>query len=148
MAGEGIAKRVLINALHPVRETGRFISANPKRREACVSHNNLRSAFELLSDFKSGQLEPGAEISDEQVVLLDLLCKDLLPSEIFSLDHLESLIHKMACADSEWNRKCQITIEYFYSLSSVGKIAEADKIKNEFIGSCSSAWYRGIVDSL
>ncbi len=113
-----------------------------------MSQNNLRSAFKLLSDFKSGQLEPGTEISDEQVVLLDLLCKDLLPSEIFSLDHLESLIHKMACADSEWNRKCQITIDRFYSLSSVGKIAEADKIKNEFIGSCSSAWYRGIVDGL
>lgn len=113
-----------------------------------MSLNNLRSAFKLLSDFKSGEFEPGTEISNEQVLLLDSLCKDLLPGEIFSLDDLDVLIHKMARADSEWNKKSQIVIDRFYTLRSMGKIAEAHEVKNEFISICPSFWYREIVEGL
>lgn len=113
-----------------------------------MSLNNLRSAFKLLSDFKSGQFEQGADIDNEQVLLLESLCKDLLPGEVFSLDDLDSLIYKMASTDSEWNKKSQIAIDRFYTLRSMGKITEAHEIKNEFISSCPSSWYREIVGGL
>lgn len=110
--------------------------------------DNLRSAFRLLSRFKSGEFKPGTEISNEQVLLLDALCNDLLPGEVFSLADLDALIYKMVCVDDEWNKKSQIVIDQFYALSGMGKMVEAHEIKSEFIGGCPSLWYREIVENL
>ncbi|QNP48905.1 hypothetical protein [Diaphorobacter aerolatus] len=113
-----------------------------------MSHNNLQSAFKLISDYKRGKLEPDSDISDEQISLLDLLCVDLLPDEKFSLTELGVLVEKIAQADTRWNRECQFTINEFYALKEAGKIAEAHQIRCAFVKACPSSWYREIVENI
>ena len=148
MAGQGAANPVLINALHQALVIGHLINANQKRMETCVSRNNLQSAFKLISDYKQGRLEPNSDISDEQIALLGLLCADLLPNEKFSPNELDSLVTKIAQADTRWNKECQITIGDFYALTEAGKTAEAQQVRCAFVDACPSSWYRGIVESI
>jgi len=93
-------------------------------------------------------MTPGEPVSDEQIRLLRLLCEDLLPNEVFSVDRLPALIDEIARADSKWNRRVQMAIDEFYALRESGKNAEAQERRQEFLGACPSKWYRQIVDAL
>ena len=110
--------------------------------------NNLKDAFTLIAEFKRGQMPPGGLINNEQIELLRLLCKDLLPTEKFAEIGLGQLIEKIALADTEWNQKTQLVIDEFYVLRESGKSAEARERQKIFLDKCPSAWYHSIVESL
>ena len=110
--------------------------------------NDLQAAFALIGDFKRGQMTPGAQISDEQIELLQRLCEDLLPAEKFLVEKLTELIEQIARADSHWNRRTQLVIDEFYALAEAGKDAQAQLSRRSFLDECPSAWYRGIVEAL
>lgn len=110
--------------------------------------NDLQAAFSMIGKFKRGQITPGAEVSDDQIEMIQLLCEDLLPAEVFSVENLDDMLKKISRADTEWNHKTQAAIDEFYSLSEAGKDKEAQQRRIGFLNQCPSSWYRSIVEAL
>ena len=108
--------------------------------------SELKDAYTLIADFKSGALPEGSEITAEQQRLIHLLSKDLqVQSDGLALDQL---IQQVARADSVWNKQTMAVIDRFYRLRESGNFAGAESERVAFTGQCPSAWYCGIVNSL
>jgi hypothetical protein len=115
-----------------------------------VSQNedDLQAAFELISDYKAGNLKPGSEVSEKQFHLLKLLRADLLPSEPELDEELPALVSRVAKEDSRWNREAMSAINDIYALRESEKHNEADSLQKSFLQRCPSSWYREIVDAV
>lgn len=109
---------------------------------------DLRAAFELISEFKEGGIQPGADITAQQFRLLKLLRADLLPNEPDLDGDLHNLVLRMAKEDTHWNHKTMEVVNTIYSMRSAGKASQANLLKQTFLGGCPSRWYRDIVDAV
>jgi hypothetical protein len=109
---------------------------------------DLERAFALIREYKQGDIIPGADITDQQIELLRLLCGDLLPTETFSIDRLSDLVMRAAHADTLWNRRTQYVVSEIYSLKEANKNTDAEECRREFLAQCPSVWYRDIVEAV
>jgi len=110
--------------------------------------DDLALAYSMLYDFKLGKLSTGAEITDEQINLICLLVKDLLPTQKFLSEYADQTLLKVAEADSYWNRITQELISQCYELRGKNKLKQIQSLKTEFAVTCPSMWYRNIVESI
>lgn len=109
---------------------------------------DMQAAFELISEFKEGGIQTGADISERQLALLKLLRADLLPNEPSLDDDLHDLVLQVAKEDTRWNHKTMEIINLIYSMRSAGQDDEASALQQSFLRECPSRWYRGIVDAV
>jgi len=116
--------------------------------EVHVGDDDLSSAFALIARYKLGEILPGTTVDDAQIGLLKLLCADLLSDEKFSLADMDVLVLKIATADTEWNKECQIAISNIYDLRLAGRSNEADQTRNAFVSACPSSWYQEIIEGV
>ncbi|RZI80483.1 MAG: hypothetical protein EOP38_22370 [Rubrivivax sp.] len=107
---------------------------------------NLTAAFKLIYDYRAGEFPAGTEVSEDQLELLQLLCKDFQVP--FSEESLETLVPQLANLDRLWNRQTMMVANTFYALIESGKTDEADRCRQKFLESCPSDWYKEIVGSL
>lgn len=119
-----------------------------KVKVTCVSLEKLKDAYTLLRQFKEHRLLAGTEINNGQIELFRLLCADLIPTEEFAVERLESLILRIAKVDTVWNKKSQVTIDAIYALREAGKTKDAITRVSEFVAECPSVWYCNIVKSI
>ena len=106
---------------------------------------DLKPAYELIFQFKSGALE-GGSITDEQARLVQVLKEDL---DVTADEKDTVKLAKLAAiADSYWNQQTQMTIAKYYGAMSQKNSAEAEGIREAFFAKCPSVWYCGIVGDL
>ena len=113
-----------------------------------MNHNPLELAYAMMSEFKSGELVSGAEMSDEQIHWIRLLSQDLLPEHDFNPELAAEALLSAAHEDTRWNHAAQKTITECYSLRESNQLDAAKKLQKNFAEKCPSAWYRQIVESV
>jgi len=107
---------------------------------------DLQKAYALISAYRQGALPKGSEVTEEQQLLIGVLCSDLaVNGEGMSFEHL---VNRVAQADLTWNHRTQDVIAQIYLLRGSGKPQEAERERDEFIHECPSEWYRTIVGNL
>ena len=105
--------------------------------------DEVRAAYRLIYDYKSGRIEPGSAISEDQRRLIHLLATDL-EVEIEGVE-IGTLVGNVARADTRWNHETMAALADFHDLRAAGSADEAEALRTRFLGSCPSAWYRAIL---
>lgn len=105
----------------------------------------LEQAYKLIREFKEGRFEPGAEIPDDALLLLQVLVTDLLPGVAWNEGDAGALLLRVAEENSRWNRRTGDTINDIYSARASGRPGEADSLRDDFLRRCPSVWYCEIV---
>jgi hypothetical protein len=113
-----------------------------------MSLTEMKLAYAMLSEFKSGKLALGAEMSEEQINLVHLLSQDLLPHSEFVPELAADVLLSVAREDTQWNHATQKTINECYSLRESNQLEAAEKLQKDFAAKCPSVWYREIVESV
>lgn len=113
--------------------------------------SELANAYALLAAFKSGNLEPRRELSTNELALIRLLAKDLLPTRIVPdpLDDSDfgELIVEIVKQDSKWNHALMEALDLYYNRIRANDSQSAARGLREFIGECNSEWYRKHAES-
>ena len=105
--------------------------------------DEMRAAYRLIYDYKSGQIEPGSAISEDQRRLIRLLAADL-EVETEGVE-IGTLVARVARADTRWNHETMAALADLHDLRAAGRSDEAEAIRTRFLGSCPSVWYCAIL---
>jgi hypothetical protein len=108
--------------------------------------DEMRTAYKLIGDFKSGAIAPGETISEDQDRLLRLLAADLdVPTDGLGIGAIAS---RVAHADTQWNREAMAAVCEFHDQREAGAAEEAEAVRARFMARCPSVWYSEVLASL
>ncbi len=106
----------------------------------------MKTAYALLGSYKSGAIEPGTQITQEQDHLIRMLATDL-DVEVDGLD-IGMIVSRVARADTRWNHETMAAVCEFYDRRGAGADEEAEAIRSQFFSRCPSVWYCGVLADL
>ena len=106
----------------------------------------MRTAYALIGTYKSGAIEQGTEITQEQDRLIRMLAADL-DVPVDGLD-IGAIVGRVAQADTRWNRETMAAVCEFYDLREAGSKEDAEAVRSRFLSRCPSVWYRGVLSDL
>lgn len=103
----------------------------------------VRAAYRLIYDYKSGRMEPGSPITEEQDRLIRLLASDL-DVETDGAD-IATIVSRVALADKRWNHETMAALCDFHDLRAAGSADEAEAVRDRFLSRCPSVWYCAVL---
>ena len=106
----------------------------------------MKTAYALIRSYKTGGIEPGTEISQEQDRLIRLLATDL-EVEVDGL-RIGAIVSRVARADTRWNQETMAAVCEFYDRRQVGGDEAAEVVRSAFLSRCPSVWYCGVLEGL
>ena len=108
--------------------------------------DEMRAAYKLIGDYKSGAITPGTTVSDDQDRLLRLLAADLdVPTDGLGIG---AIVNRVAHADTQWNCEAMAAVCEFHDHREAGAAEEAEAVRSRFMARCPSVWYREVLASL
>ena len=103
----------------------------------------MNTAYALIYAYKSGAIEQGTEINQEQDRLIRMLAADLdVATE--GLD-IGTIVGRVAQADARWNRETMAALCDFHDRREAGSEEEAEAVRTRFLSRCPSVWYCGVL---
>ena len=106
----------------------------------------MKAAYALIGAYKTGAIEQGTEITQEQDRLIRMLAADL-DVAIEGLE-IETILGRVAQADTRWNRETMAVVCEFYDRREAGSEEEAEAARSRFLSRCPSVWYCGVLTDL
>ncbi len=106
----------------------------------------MKTAYALIYEYKSGAIEQGTEVTQEQDRLIRLLATDL-DVEVEGLD-IGTIISLVARADTRWNQETMAAVCDFHDRREAGSNEEAEDVRSSFLSRCPSVWYCGVLADL